>query len=149
MTAAIPAHFNGQPADGDWQLTVKDGRKGIEGTLDSWSLHFTGLPTSSPVGNGAAFGTGLAAELSDDARDAVWSRVGRGDEANFQFEQLGVPLPTVDQVSLLPAHGGFVPWRTYERLRITGIRTVDRALAEQFAAHDPFENEETPLALPL
>ncbi len=141
--------FNGQPASGDWTLTVKDGRKGIVGTLDSWSLHFTGVPMSSPVSNGATFGTGFAPELSDAATDAVWSRMGRGDAATFQFEQLGESLRIVDQVSLLPAHDGFVLKRIHERLRVAGIRTVDRALAEHFAAHDPFENEETPFVLTL
>ena len=71
------ANFNGQDAGGDWTLTVTDDKNRQVGTLDSWSLHFTGIPAVNRPGDGNA--PNVASTLRDfsERMDTVWSRVAR------------------------------------------------------------------------
>ena len=56
------ADFDGESANGTWQLEIKDPKKFIDGTLNSWSVTITmGEPSATTVFDGTYLFTGLSA----------------------------------------------------------------------------------------
>ncbi len=93
-------NLNGQMAAGDWKLTVKDGVRGMVGTLDSWSLHFTGVPVMSRSVIGGTTPHTFARQATSDVIGDAWSRVARHDTASFRLERHAESPGFVDQATV-------------------------------------------------